>query len=90
MEEQGDEMDVILGGAAASVMALETTSDGGEPLLDMFRATKRVRLRGGEGINIGGRAAEWSGRGLRSKEGVGAARVGVVTTVRVHATVATG
>ena len=31
-----------------------------------------------------------SGRRLRSKVGVGAARVGVVTTVRVHATVATG
>ena len=40
LEEQDDEMNVMLGRTAASVMALETASDGGEPLLNMVRASE--------------------------------------------------
>ena len=68
VEEEGDEMNIVLGGVAATWVPLEADRDASETTL-VLRAINRVQLGGGEGGSAARRAAEVCGRGKRSRQG---------------------
>ena len=66
VEEKGDEVNIVLGGVAATRVPLEADCDSSNAAL-MLRAINRVQLGGGEGGSAAGRAAETCERRKRSR-----------------------
>lgn len=91
-EKECDKVNVVLGGVAAMRVPLQATRDGVEAGFRLVRASEGMRLGCGESCHtLIGRAAKGCGRCMRPLEGCWvAARAGVVATVRVRATVASG
>ena len=61
-------MNVGWSGGATTRVTLEPLCDVRQALFEMLRASKRVRLRGGESIDNIRRAADIFGRRLRSRK----------------------